>query len=142
MAAFGLVPLLFVAAYASESDAPRYHSPAYVALAVLGAYGISSLVQALHPPLQAALVLVAFVGFATLLAADFQHGVKRFAQRDLLIARGFTDDVVAHSAPNAIIVAPWLYATPLAYRSYVEHRFGERIVVTAWPRDVARSFPA
>ena len=40
--------------------------------------------------------------------------------------------MIARTPPDAIVVAPWLYATTLAYAAYVLHRdFGPRIVVTA-----------
>jgi hypothetical protein len=141
LAAFGLVPLLFVVSYPSESDSARYFSPAYVALAVLGAYGVAALVQALRPPLGPAFAIVATLGCASLLFADYRHGAQLFEQRSALFAGPFVDNVVALTAPDSIVVAPWLYATPLAYRAYVERRFGARTVVTAWPRDVARFFP-
>ena len=37
--------------------------------------------------------------------------------------------------PNAIVVAPWLYATSLGYGAYVEGRLAQRIVVTADPKE-------
>jgi hypothetical protein len=36
---------------------------------------------------------------------------------------------------RAIVVAPWTYATTLAYGAYVLHALGDRIVVTADARE-------
>lgn len=138
---FGLLPLLFVVSYASESDNARYFTPAYLALAFFGAYGISALAQALRPPLQTAFTAVAVLAFAALMTEDYHHSGSLFAQRTAPSASSYVDRVVADTPPDAIVVVPWLYASPLAYRAYVEHRFGDRIIVTAWPRDVARYFP-
>ncbi|MGH7756376.1 MAG: hypothetical protein ACREM8_08860, partial [Vulcanimicrobiaceae bacterium] len=45
-------------------------------------------------------------------------------------------DTVRRVTPaNAIVIASWSYATPLAYAEYVEHAFGTRIIETAWVGD-------
>jgi len=50
--------------------------------------------------------------------------------------------IVAHTPANSVIVAPWVYATPMGYASYVEHRFGSRIVVTSELPDLADRYTA
>ena len=56
-----------------------------------------------------------------------------FAQRDNRNAPRYVADVVATTPPDAIIVAEWAYATPLAYAAYVERVLGNRVVVSASP---------
>ncbi len=60
-----------------------------------------------------------------------------FAQRDNRDAPRYVSDVLATTPSNAIIVAEWAYATPLAYAAYVERALGERIVVSASPTQFA-----
>ena len=57
-------------------------------------------------------------------------------------AQRFIDRIVRETPPDAIIVAPWMYATPLAYAAYVQRRLGDRIVVTGWPNDYVAYYPA
>lgn len=60
-----------------------------------------------------------------------------FAQRDNRNAPRYVADVIATTPPDAIVVAEWAYATPLAYAAYVEHAFGNRVVVSASPTQFA-----
>ena len=140
LVAFGAVPLLFVVSYSAESDAGRYFAPAYFALAALAAYGASALGRSLRAPLQPAFAAAGAIAVAALLGTDVRAGTALFAQRTAPVASPFVDRVVAHTPADAIVVVPWQYAPPLAYRAYVERRFGERIVVTAWPKEVAQQF--
>lgn len=130
-ALLALLPLLFAHAYPAESDATRYHAAAYFVLVVCAGYGVAALVAQLRPPLSTALGIAGLVGLAVVIAGDVSAGAPFFGQRDDRGPREFTDRVLAEHPANAVIVAPWLYATPLAYRSYVERDFGDRIVVTA-----------
>jgi hypothetical protein len=134
---FGGVPLLFILSYGAESDNGRYFTPAYFALAALAAYGASALGTSLRAPLRPAFVATGAIAWAILLGMDFTTGASLFAQRTARGASDFVDRVVAQTPVDAIVVAPWLYAPPLAYRAYVERGFGRRILVTAWPKDVA-----
>ena len=52
--------------------------------------------------------------------------VKRQQDRTALSA---IDSVLRLTPPNAIVVADWNFATPLAYAAYVEHRFGRRLIL-------------
>ncbi|HVA37152.1 MAG TPA: DUF2723 domain-containing protein [Candidatus Dormibacteraeota bacterium] len=56
-------------------------------------------------------------------------------------AQSVIDTVRAATPADAIVVAPWLDATPLGYAAYVEHSMGRRLIVSAWPDGVARQFP-
>ncbi|MDP9105076.1 MAG: hypothetical protein M3N49_03995, partial [Candidatus Eremiobacteraeota bacterium] len=50
-------------------------------------------------------------------------------------ARDLGDRIAASTRDGAVVVAVWDWATPLAYKAYVDRALGSRIVVTALPRD-------
>ncbi len=133
--AFAALPLLFVVSYGVEADGGRYFAPAYAVIALLAAYGASALAVVLRPPLLPAFAVAGAAAFVALLLSDVTWNGHLFAQRTALDASPFVDRVVAKTAPDAILVAPWVYAPPLAYRAYVEHGLGARVVVTGWPSD-------
>ena len=137
-----LVPLLFVVSYGAESDSARYYAPAYAAVALLAAYGASALLTALPPLVAVASAIAGTVAVTALLAGDVAENAGLFAQRDAHDAAAFADRVVAKTPDDAIVVAPWAYAPALAYRAYVQHGFGRRILVTAWPSEVSGELAA
>jgi 4-amino-4-deoxy-L-arabinose transferase-like glycosyltransferase len=130
--AFGLVPLLFVFAYTSESDVSRYYLAAYFALAALAAYGAQALAALPRAPRAAAVFAGAIVAIVALVG-DFSQNAVYFAQPHEQGASVFIGRVRLLTPKNAIVVAPWLYATSLGYAAYVDRTFGNRIVVTADP---------
>jgi hypothetical protein len=131
---FGLAPLLFVFAYPSESDTSRYFLAAFFVLAAFAAYGAQALaVLPAVPRLAAAAVGLIIVAAA--LSADYQQTASLFGQPTDPGASPWIDRVRLRTPADAIVVAPWLYATPLGYGAYVEHRLGARIVVTADPQE-------
>lgn len=138
---FGLCPLLFIFAYPAESDVARYFLPAYVTLAVAAAYGAQTLVAVVRPPLSLALAASGAVWFCALLAGDVVANRQLFDQPADRGAEEFVDRVATLTPPNAIVVVKWLYATPLAYGAFVEHRLGDRIVVTGLPEEYRADFP-
>jgi hypothetical protein len=56
-------------------------------------------------------------------------------------AEPFIERVISLTPDNAIIIAPWIYATSLAYAAYVDQRMGHRILETAWPGDEVKFIP-
>jgi hypothetical protein len=134
LAAF--VPSAFALGYSIEADPLRYHLTSYAVTAVLAGCGIAWLqrqVPLLRGAGAAALVLLA----AALLLLN--RGV--FDQRTTAGAQTVIATVLARTPSNAILIAPWLYATPLAYGAYVEHVLGDRIVETAWLKDDRKRVP-
>ncbi|TAM89896.1 DUF2723 domain-containing protein [bacterium] len=63
-------------------------------------------------------------------------------QRDDRGARSVIDAVRAATPSGAVVVAPWLDATALGYAAYVERSLDHRIIVSAWPDDIAAEYPA
>ncbi|GAC1539237.1 MAG: hypothetical protein NVS2B17_14270 [Candidatus Velthaea sp.] len=130
----GFLPVLFVLAYHAESDPERYFLASYWVIAVF--LGAGAHVLGLGGAERAPRGVIALVGtlFVFVAAANVYANRNAFGAHDDE-ARRFVTRVIAQTPANSIIVAPWMYATPLAYGAYVEHRLGDRIVVTGWPRD-------
>ncbi len=131
----GLLPALFGASYAAEADPERYVFALYAVLAVGLAVAASRAARAFAPEgprtaLGAVVVLLALgvvheaARGGDITARRTDHGPARVGER-----------TAAATRDGAIVVAVWDYATPLAYRAYVEHRLGRRIVVCALPDD-------
>lgn len=129
-----VLPALFGASYPAEADPERYIFAVY-AFAALGiAIAGDRIVRAFSRAPATAYAVV-----AGLLTLAVLHDVARAS--DLYAVR--SDDsaavlgarVAAATRDDAIVVAPWDWATALAYRAYVEQRFGRRIVVCALVRD-------
>ena len=129
-----LVPLLFIFAYPSESDVSRYFLGAYFVLVLLAAYGAQAF-DALPRAPRAAAVLAGTVLVGTVLVADYRQTSALFSQPTDPGASLWIDRVKLLTPPDAIVVAPWLYATPLGYGAYVERALGARTVVTADPQE-------
>jgi hypothetical protein len=136
----GLIPLLFIFAYSSESDTARYFLPGYFAVACAAGYGASAIGAGLP---RAPAVIAAFVGLLVLVtigAGDLATNDGIFGQPQDPGASDWIARIRATTAANAVVVAPWLYATPLGYAAYVDRRLGDRIVVTAGADDYAASY--
>ena len=131
------VPSAFAIAYSIETDPQRYNLIPFAVFAALGGFGASEIARAL-PPLRATTTAVVF-GLA---AAVFAINAHIFDQRADSGAQAVIDTAAEKTPPDAILIAPWLYATPLAYGAYVEHRLGDRIVVSSWLSENADRVPA
>jgi hypothetical protein len=77
----------------------------------------------------------------SLVAASPDRG-HLFLQRYDRNAEHYVDDLESETPDNAIVVAEWAYATPLAYAAYVRRSFGRRIVISAAPTQYVRRYPA
>jgi hypothetical protein len=127
----GLLPLLFASAYAVESESTRYYLPAYFALVVLGGYGVAVFDAGLHGMQRYALLAVIGIAVIAVFAGNVIDGQSLFTQPALRDGRAWIARVATDTPPHAIVVAPWNYATPLAYGTYVLHALGDRIILTA-----------
>ena len=54
---------------------------------------------------------------------------------------GLIQSVVARTPGDAVLLAPWIDSTALAYAAYVDGSLGHRIVVSAWLSDEAARVP-
>lgn len=142
IAAGALLPVLFVLAYPAESDPERYYLPSYWAIGLFLGAGADLLSRG--GLTRAPRALLAVVGGLLLFVAAANVYVNRgeFSSAGDDSAQAFIERIVRETPNDAIIVAPWMYATPLAYAAYVEGRLGKRIVVTGWPEDYTTYYPA
>jgi hypothetical protein len=136
-----VLPVLFVLAYPAESDPERYFLPSYWAIALFLGAGADLLARGGLPRAPHALTVVVG-GLLLFVAVTDVYGNRGqfFAGHDDS-AQQFIDRIVRETPPNAIVVAPWNYATPLAYAAYVQQKLGRRIVVTGWPEDYSAYYP-
>jgi hypothetical protein len=133
---FGITCIPFGLGFAPESDPHRYYLTSFLVGAIL--CGDAALWLAKRLPYENALP---FLILGTISAVLLAQGRWIFALAGDERARAVIDDV-RHSTPaNAIVVANWLDAPPLAYAAYVERSFGSRIVEPAWLGDVAAKLP-
>ncbi|MDQ6826042.1 MAG: hypothetical protein M3Z14_02430, partial [Candidatus Eremiobacteraeota bacterium] len=133
----GFVAVPFALGFHAEADIGRYFLPSFVVSAVLigiGAAEIGRLRGTTNgSPIFAALrksAVPLFVAVAALAQLSAHRSI--FQQREEGGATAFLASVKRFTPPNAILVSPWLYATPLAYGIYVDHTLDDRIVETAW----------
>ena len=137
-----LLPVLFVLAYPAESDPERYFLPSYWAIALFLDAGADLLARGGLAVAPRALTLVVGGLMLFVVGTDVAANRGAFFTGHDDSAQRFIDRVVRETPPDAIVVAPWAYATPLAYAAYVQNRLGRRIVVTGWPEDYAAYYPA
>lgn len=126
----------FALGYPIEADVARYFLPSFVVCAVLA--GIAVAAAAKHWRGARAGFLAAFTAVV----------ISQFVAHDGLLGQrydpGATDFIAfvkAHTEGNAILMAPWTYATPLAYSAYVENAMDERVVEAAWLSDDIEQLP-
>lgn len=131
------VPAAFAVAYSIETDPQRYNLIPFALICVLAGYAATEVVRAL-PPLRGAMYFL--LGAAVI--AELIMGAGTFDQRTSRGAQAVIASVAKNTPGNAVLIAPWLYATPLAYGAYVEHRLDRRIVISAWLAQHAGRVPA
>ncbi len=130
------IPTAFGLAYSLEADQQRYYMFSFAVAAVLAGYAAAAAARA-EPSLRVTVV----AAMAVLAGALVVGNRDTFAQRNSSGAEAVIASVLTHTPANAILIAPWLYAAPLAYGAYVEHSLGNRIVETAWLVDDAARVP-
>jgi hypothetical protein len=82
--------------------------------------------------------LTVLLAMLVLASAQLAAGADIFAQRSDTRWSDYVERVRRVTPNDAILVADWAYATPLAYAAFVERSLGKRIVETAHPGDDAR----
>jgi hypothetical protein len=134
-----LIPLVlitpFAATFSQETDVSRYFSFPILCIWAMCAIGVTAIgtfrayrrVRVLAPALPLAV-----------LAYELYSGRYSFEQPQEDAGRRYVADVIRSTPRNAIVVAPWVYATPLAYIAYAQRAFGDRILV---PSDVGSDAP-
>ncbi|HTV74172.1 MAG TPA: DUF2723 domain-containing protein [Candidatus Acidoferrales bacterium] len=140
LALTALLPVLFVLNF-DEADVERYFLASLWLFAVFAGVGAYSVFVGLFVRNRAAglgAATLTLLGVVVWLAT-MNQGL--FGQRDDHDADAFLKQMRALTPPNAVIVANWLTAPAMGYAAYVEHSFGDRIVVAGWPTDYQSFYP-
>ncbi|MEO6991795.1 MAG: DUF2723 domain-containing protein [Candidatus Baltobacteraceae bacterium] len=140
--AFGLAlaavgPLPFSISFTPETEPGRYWLVPCWILAALAGIGAGRLFEHLERFNRPAPVAAA-VALAALIAAENVAGASRYARAYDHPGLTYIADVDRFIADGAIVVAPWVLATPLGYAAYVSHAFGNRILDVGTPDGEAR----
>jgi hypothetical protein len=136
----GAVPALFGASYPAEADPSRYVFALYAVTGLGIAVAADRTVRAFGREKPALAMGVVAALLAVAIVRDVALGTDIVARRGDTDARELGDRVAASTRDGAVVVAVWDWATPLAYKAYVEHGLGNRIVVTALPTDYATEY--
>ena len=131
VALIGLIPLLFASAYVVESEATRYYLAAYFAIAVTAGYAVAVFDVGMHGVQRYGILAVVTLAWGALVVSEVSTSLPLFEQPHQLSGRVFIRRVARLTPPNAIVVVPWNFATPLGYGAYVMHALGNRVVLTA-----------
>jgi transmembrane protein TMEM260 (protein O-mannosyltransferase) len=126
---------IFAYSYYAESDPARYGLPTFAFVAALIAYGVTRIAGWLsHDDRRFANVTMVLALAILIVSLAYQNASIMGERAD----SRWADYVVRlrDSTPdNAIVVADWAYATPLAYAAFVERSMGNRVVETAHAED-------
>ncbi len=138
----GLLPVPYTESYNELQDPERYYLFTLwcAAIAVGAGFEFVANLFALRPRSMGRFA-IAGVLVASFAAASPVRGTF-FTQRYERNAEWYVDDMIAATPDNALIVAEWAYATPLAYAAYVRRSFGRRVVVTAAPKQYLAKYRA
>jgi len=131
------VPAAFAMAFTVEADRERYCLLSFAVGLVLTAYGASAIAR-YAPPARA---VAGGTLFVVAIAFLWVHR-DIFEQPQSSGARDVIATVVQKTPDNAVLIAPWLFATPLAYAAYVDRTLGHRTLDCAWLADDAAYIPA
>jgi hypothetical protein len=128
---------LFAFGFAAESDVDRYFLPAFILLCVAAGALRGSPSTRSGSRLRMTVTLAMAVAAAYLLFSQPHF----FAQpRDDRAARDAAE-IVSATPQDAIVIATWVFAPPLAYDAYVLHQTGARTIVASWYGDQIDRLP-
>ena len=135
LVAAGFLAVPFALGFGAESDTERYFLPSLWIIALFIAVGTSRMVGMIDERYPVARRFGGIVVLG-LLAAMLAHGNRGIIdQRYDDSASRFIAEIRNRTPSNAIVVASWNYATPIAYGAFVERSLGDRILVTGWLSD-------
>lgn len=132
LAAF--VPTAFALAYHVVADVQRYYLISFAIVSVLAGVGGCALCRLL--PERRGYVRWAPALLGVLLLALNRNAPLLQPQAQSVIAK-----VLALTPRNAVLIASWQVATPLAYAAYVTHRLQARTLDAAWLSQDAAHVP-
>lgn len=130
------VPTAFSLAYTIEADPRRYQLIGFAVVCIFAGCGLSAFLKSMRAPRAAQIACSLALG---VVFAVVNRGT--LDQRSSYGAQAVIDAVLQKTPPDAILISPWIDATPLAYAAYVEHSLDGRIVDSAWLSEDARRVP-
>lgn len=125
---------LFAFGFSAESDVDRYFLPVYMLIAIAAGAALAGLRRPIihRTAVAFAGLAIAYLSLSQWHFFDQPHDDR--AVRDATeIERATPDD--------AIVIATWVIAPPLAYDSYVLHQTAERTIVASWYGDQIDRLP-
>jgi hypothetical protein len=137
---FLLAPALivtpFVLGYIAESDPARYYIFPSWGLWTAASIGLAQVLERLRVSSRwSTLIVAALIALITL--HNVYAGRGLFVERRDRLGFNYIDAVIAQTRDNSVLIAPWTYATPIAYAGYVQHRLGSRVLVPGEANDLS-----
>jgi hypothetical protein len=129
-----LLPVPYTESYTDLQDAERYYLLTFWCAAVLMAVAFERLADLFElRPGSVGRFLAAFA-LALTFSTVAPERLAFFAQRSDRSGPTYVAEVCSFTPDDAIVLADWSYATPLAYAGYVDRAIGHRTVVASSPR--------
>jgi hypothetical protein len=130
----GILPVPYTIAYPDLQDRERYYLLGLWCAAVAMAVGFERLTELFQLRGKSIGRYVFAFALAVSFATVGPERAQLFGQRADLTGPDFVAQVRAFTPEDAIVMADWSYATPLAYARYVAGSFGRRTVIAAFPQ--------
>ncbi|HEY3675258.1 MAG TPA: hypothetical protein VGK84_04650, partial [Candidatus Tumulicola sp.] len=138
----------FTAAFSAESDPDRYYIVSFALLTPFAGIGLYTIFDALRRRSNGIAVAAVGAGMVVLLTIGIYRERAVFGWHYDRWGIDYVERVRADTPDDAVIVAPWVLASPLGYAEYVERSYGDRIVAAgsvyldgAYLRPVLRTRP-
>jgi hypothetical protein len=125
---------LFAFGFAAESDVNRYFLPVFILLAMCAGYALASIQWR---PARITAYACAGLAIVYLIVSQWHFFNQPHDDRAVRDAA----QIVQATPNDAIIIADWVIAPPLAYDAYVLHSTGERAIVASWYGDQSDLLP-
>ncbi len=129
-------PAIFAFSYSTEADLARYYLIPFLVAAIFAGYGAAAIARA-RPELRVISMLLMPAIAVTLVIVNRDT----FQQPSYTGASALIQTVVTQTPGDAVLLAPWIDSTALAYAAYVDRSLGRRIVDSAWLSDEAARVP-
>lgn len=127
----GLLPVPYTESYSDLEEPARYYLLSLWCAAVAIAFAFDEVAELFELRKGSIGRYVAAVALAISFTTTAPERAQMLDQREDTFGPDFTKEVLAFTPDDAILLVAWGYATPLAYASYVDRSFGNRLVVPA-----------
>jgi len=128
-----LLPVPYTESYNELQDPDRYYLLSLWCAAIAIGAGFELVLELFRFDARSLSRYAFFAGLVASFASVGPDHAALFAQARDRSAPEYVDEVKALTADDAVVLAEWAYSTPLAYASYVNRTFGDRIVVASSP---------